>query len=141
MFIWTCNNVCSTMVIGPLYYRSLCISTDMLIAFFHSADTRDINEERRNIVIEKIHQSAISIAKKRGVGLSEFKIVNQDPPALSDKSIIHAMEASSKELNLAHKLMISRAYHDSLFMARWERASHRLQSVCTHGFSFNKWLI
>ncbi|XP_004288446.1 PREDICTED: ureidoglycolate hydrolase [Fragaria vesca subsp. vesca] len=81
-------------------------------------DTRDINEERRNIVIEKIHQSAISIAKKRGVSLSEFKIVNQDPPALSDKSIIHAMEASSKELNLAHKLMISRAYHDSLFMAR-----------------------
>ncbi|KAB2625539.1 ureidoglycolate hydrolase-like [Pyrus ussuriensis x Pyrus communis] len=50
--------------------------------------------------------------------LSEFKIINQDPPALSDKSILEAMEASSKELNLTHKFMISRAYHDSLFMAR-----------------------
>jgi ureidoglycolate amidohydrolase len=69
-------------------------------------------------VIEKIHQSALAIAQKRGVKLSEFKIVNQDPPALSDDSIIKAMEASSQELNLEHKLMISRAYHDSLFMAR-----------------------
>ncbi|GMY27237.1 ureidoglycolate hydrolase [Fagus crenata] len=81
-------------------------------------DTRDIDEQRRNIVIEKIYQSAIKIAKDRGVRLSEFKIVNQDPPALSDKSITEAMEAASKELNLPHKLMISRAYHDSLFMAR-----------------------
>lgn len=62
----------------------------------------------------------MTIAKNRGVKLSEFKIINQDPPALSDKSVIEAMEAASKELNLTHKLMISRAYHDSLFMARWE---------------------
>ncbi|GMN53497.1 hypothetical protein TIFTF001_022628 [Ficus carica] len=81
-------------------------------------DTRDIDEERRNIIIEKIRQSANTIAINRGVRLSEFKIINQDPPALSEKSIIEAMEASSKELNLTHKLMISRAYHDSLFMAR-----------------------
>ncbi|KAF4365785.1 hypothetical protein F8388_003454 [Cannabis sativa] len=81
-------------------------------------DTRDINEERRNIIIEKIHQSASAIAKKRQVKLTEFKIINQDPPALSEKSIIKAMEEASKELNLSHKFMISRAYHDSLFMAR-----------------------
>ncbi|XP_021692030.2 ureidoglycolate hydrolase isoform X2 [Hevea brasiliensis] len=81
-------------------------------------DTRDIDEKRRNNVIEKIQQSAMTIAKNRGVKLSEFKVINQDPPALSDKSVIEAMEAASKELNLIHKLMISRAYHDSLFMAR-----------------------
>uniref|UniRef100_A0A2P2JRP8 N-carbamyl-L-amino acid hydrolase family protein n=1 Tax=Rhizophora mucronata TaxID=61149 RepID=A0A2P2JRP8_RHIMU len=81
-------------------------------------DTRDIDEKRRNDVIEKIHQSANMIAKKRGVRLLEFKIINQDPPALSDKFVTGAMEAASKELNLTHKLMISRAYHDSLFMAR-----------------------
>lgn len=82
------------------------------------ADTRDIDEKRRNVVIEKIKQSAISIAAKRAVSLSEFKIINQDPPALSDKSVTEAMEAASKELNMTYKLMISRAYHDSLFMAR-----------------------
>ncbi|XP_062108167.1 ureidoglycolate hydrolase [Humulus lupulus] len=81
-------------------------------------DTRDINEDRRNIIIEKIHQSASAIAKNRQVKLTEFKIINQDPPALSEKLIIKAMEEASKELNLSHKFMISRAYHDSLFMAR-----------------------
>ncbi|BAF30214.1 Os12g0597500, partial [Oryza sativa Japonica Group] len=81
-------------------------------------DVRDIDEKRRNNVIEKVHQSAIEISKNRGVLLSEFKIINQDPPALSDKSVISAMEFAAKQLNLEYKLMISRAYHDSLFMAR-----------------------
>ncbi|KAL0457076.1 UNVERIFIED_CONTAM: Ureidoglycolate hydrolase [Sesamum latifolium] len=81
-------------------------------------DTRDINEARRNDVIEKIRNSALNICKKRSVKLSEFKIVNQDPPALSDDSIIKATESACRELNLSYKKMISRAYHDSLFMAR-----------------------
>ncbi|WOL05026.1 putative ureidoglycolate hydrolase [Canna indica] len=81
-------------------------------------DTRDIDEKRRNTVIEKIQQSATRIAKARGVKLSQFEIVNQDPPALCEGSIINAMEVASQHLNLTHKLMISRAYHDSLFMAR-----------------------
>lgn len=81
-------------------------------------DTRDIDEARRNTVIKKIQESANMIAKKRKVKLSEFKIVNQDPPALSDKLVIKKMAEAATELNLSHKMMISRAYHDSLFMAR-----------------------
>ncbi|VAI13294.1 unnamed protein product [Triticum turgidum subsp. durum] len=81
-------------------------------------DVRDVDEKRRNDVIEKVHKSAIDISKIRGVELSEFKIINQDPPALSDKSVINAMEFAAKQLSLEYKLMISRAYHDSLFMAR-----------------------
>ncbi|XP_019432733.1 PREDICTED: ureidoglycolate hydrolase-like [Lupinus angustifolius] len=81
-------------------------------------DTRDIDEERRNHVIEKIHQSAIKITKTRGVKLSEFSIISQDPPALSSDAVIRAVETATRELNLTSKLMISRAYHDSLFMAR-----------------------
>ncbi|XP_015940734.1 ureidoglycolate hydrolase [Arachis duranensis] len=81
-------------------------------------DTRDIDEERRNNVVEKIHQSAIRITETRGVKLSEFSIINQDPPALSSEAVIKAMETATRELNLTSKLMISRAYHDSLFMAR-----------------------
>lgn len=83
-----------------------------------TADTRDIDEARRNLVIEKIHKSALSISKARGVSLSEFKIVNQDPQALSKESIIDATESACQELDLSYKKMISRAYHDSLFMAR-----------------------
>ncbi|XP_051152618.1 ureidoglycolate hydrolase isoform X1 [Andrographis paniculata] len=81
-------------------------------------DTRDIDEKRRNDVVDKIHQSALSISKARNVKLSEFTIVNQDPPALSGDSIIKATETACQELNLPYKKMISRAYHDSLFMAR-----------------------
>ncbi|KAL6571449.1 hypothetical protein OROHE_003092 [Orobanche hederae] len=81
-------------------------------------DTRDTDEKRRNLVIEKTHQSAMNISKARGVKLSEFKIVNQDPPALSEDLIIKATESACRELNLSYKNMISRAYHDSLFMAR-----------------------
>ncbi|KAI0504783.1 hypothetical protein KFK09_015736 [Dendrobium nobile] len=81
-------------------------------------DTRDIDEERRNVVVNKIHQSAVRIAENRGVKLSKFKIVNQDPPALSSNSIISTMREATKQLNVSFKLMISRAYHDSLFMAR-----------------------
>ncbi|XP_031488312.1 ureidoglycolate hydrolase [Nymphaea colorata] len=81
-------------------------------------DTRDIDEERRNAVVEKIHQSAVKISKARGVKLLGFHIVNQDPPALAAESIIAAMSVASKQLNLSSKRMISRAYHDSLFVAR-----------------------
>ncbi|XP_071940561.1 ureidoglycolate hydrolase-like isoform X1 [Coffea arabica] len=81
-------------------------------------DTRDIDEERRNSVIDKIYESALNISKRRGVKLSEYKIVNQDPPALSDELIIKAAESASQELKLTYKKMISRAYHDSLFMGR-----------------------
>ncbi|KAL6989829.1 ureidoglycolate amidohydrolase [Sarracenia purpurea var. burkii] len=77
----------------------------------------DIDENRRNNVIEKINRSALTIAQKRSIKVSEVKIINQDPPVLPDESIIKAMEVSSPELNLANKL-ISWVYYDSLFMAR-----------------------
>ncbi|GAB2294560.1 hypothetical protein Dimus_028765 [Dionaea muscipula] len=81
-------------------------------------DTRDIDEVRRNTVVEKIRQSSMEIAERRRVRLAEFEVINQDPPAPADEKIILAMEAASRELNLTYRKMISRAYHDSLFMAR-----------------------
>ncbi|KAI3503260.1 hypothetical protein L1887_31699 [Cichorium endivia] len=65
-------------------------------------DTRDIHEKRRNNVIEKIHESAMCILKKRCVELLEFKIVNQDLPALSNELVIKAMESATKMLNLSY---------------------------------------
>ncbi|CAA6658967.1 unnamed protein product [Spirodela intermedia] len=97
-------------------------------------DTRDIDEERRNKIVSGIHQSAVEIAERRRVKLSSFKIVNQDPPASSDELVINAMEMVSQKLNLTHKLMISRAYHDSLFMARISRMG-MIFIPCFKGFS------
>ncbi|XP_024384568.1 ureidoglycolate hydrolase [Physcomitrium patens] len=81
-------------------------------------DIRDIDEARRDKVVEGIRASAEAIAKKRNVILTNFDIVNQDPPALSGGQIVEAAEQAADSLGLEYKLMISRAYHDSLFMAR-----------------------
>ena len=81
-------------------------------------DVRDIDEERRNGVIKNIKSSALEIAEKRSV-LLEFNIVNQDPPAGCSDLVIKSIESASKQLGLNYKHMISRAYHDALFMARF----------------------
>lgn len=82
-----------------------------------AADVRDIDGERRDGVVTSILNSAKSIAKKRKVRL-ETQMINQDPPAACDDRIQVAVAASAKELRLSTKKMVSRAYHDSLFMAR-----------------------
>lgn len=46
-------------------------------------------------------------------------MVNQDPPATCSSAIQEAIAESAKELGVSTKHMVSRAYHDSLFMARW----------------------
>ena len=45
-------------------------------------------------------------------------MVNQDPPATCSDEIQAAVAAAVAELGLSSKRMVSRAYHDSLFMAR-----------------------
>ncbi len=46
-------------------------------------------------------------------------MVNQDPPATCSAEITDAAEAAARGLGLSTKRMVSRAYHDSLFMARY----------------------
>eukprot|EP00898_Chlorokybus_atmophyticus_P000391 jgi/Chlat1/1352/Chrsp119S01763 len=85
-------------------------------------DVRDINGDRRNSVVESIITSAHDIAERRKVQhkieASYFSIVNQDPPAICGEAVVRAAEEAAIDLGLAYKKMVSRAYHDSLFMAR-----------------------
>jgi ureidoglycolate amidohydrolase len=78
---------------------------------------RDIDGQRRDGVVAAILASAEAIAHKRRVRLST-QMINQDPPASCDARIQAAIAASAQELGLSTKPMVSRAYHDSLFMAR-----------------------
>ncbi|MCO5590996.1 hypothetical protein L7F22_044972 [Adiantum nelumboides] len=80
-------------------------------------DVRGIDEQRRNTVIQNIKASASEIAASRGVYL-DFEIMTQDPPAESSRWVVKSIESSSQQLGLKFKHMKSRAYHDSLFMAR-----------------------
>jgi ureidoglycolate amidohydrolase len=44
-------------------------------------------------------------------------MINADPPATCDPRVVNAAEDAAKRLGLKHKKMVSRAYHDSLFVA------------------------
>eukprot|EP00271_Cylindrocystis_brebissonii_P005883 TRINITY_DN18250_c0_g1_i1.p1 TRINITY_DN18250_c0_g1~~TRINITY_DN18250_c0_g1_i1.p1 ORF type:complete len:510 (+),score=72.47 TRINITY_DN18250_c0_g1_i1:121-1530(+) len=81
-------------------------------------DVRDIDLERRDSVVTLIEVAAKEIAARRGVVLQKFQVVNADPPAQSGSAVVEAVESAAEQLGLGHRRMVSRAYHDALFMAR-----------------------
>jgi len=81
------------------------------------ADIRDIDEARRNGVLKAIEEACARVAAKRRVQITVVPI-NTDAPATASPRIIEAIADAASENGLAHKQMVSRAYHDSLFMAR-----------------------
>lgn len=81
------------------------------------ADVRDIDEARRDEVIRSIEAAVREISARRNVGTS-IQLVNADPPAACAPQIIDAIERASRIERMNCKRMVSRAYHDSLFMAR-----------------------
>jgi ureidoglycolate amidohydrolase len=81
------------------------------------ADVRDIDEARRNGVLAAIEQACVKVAAKRKVQVKVVPI-NADAPASCSPKIIQAIEETASENGLAYKKMVSRAYHDSLFMSR-----------------------
>jgi N-carbamoyl-L-amino-acid hydrolase len=80
-------------------------------------DVRDTDEKRRDEVLAQIREACADVADRRGVKVG-IEVVNADAPAESSPMIIDAISRSADELGLRSKKMVSRAYHDSLFMAR-----------------------
>lgn len=80
-------------------------------------DLRDTQLATRDAALEKIETAAGEICARRGVKL-RLERINADEPALCDPSLVQTISASCEALSLSHIKMISRAYHDSLFMAR-----------------------
>ncbi len=81
------------------------------------ADIRDIDEQRRNQVLREIEEACARVAAKRKVAVKVTGI-NADAPAASAPRIVEAMVEAAAESGLSYRKMVSRAYHDSLFMAR-----------------------
>jgi ureidoglycolate amidohydrolase len=80
-------------------------------------DVRDTTEQRRNQVLEEIAEACRRVAAKRNVKVTIVPI-NADAPATCDPAIVDAMEQAAHDNGLSYKRMVSRAYHDSLFMSR-----------------------
>ena len=81
-------------------------------------DVRDTDADRRDGVLAKLKTVAEEVAAKRGVRI-EFETVNADPPAACDPGILETIEAAANDAGRSSQRMVSRAYHDSLFMARF----------------------
>ena len=80
-------------------------------------DVRDIDQERRDAVLDRIATACAEIAGRRGVSI-DTQMINADPPARCDAGVVEALAASCDALDLPYDRMISRAYHDTLFMSR-----------------------
>jgi ureidoglycolate amidohydrolase len=80
-------------------------------------DIRDIDGARRDSVLDVFNTACNEVACRRGIAIST-ELVNADPPATCDAAILSALEGSAKAAGKSYKKMVSRAYHDSLFMAR-----------------------
>ena len=80
-------------------------------------DVRDINGDRRDGVVAAIREAATAIAARRGVEIT-IETLNADPPATCAPLVVDAIKNACREIEVPFQEMVSRAYHDSLFMAR-----------------------
>ena len=80
-------------------------------------DVRDTDGARRDGVLANLFAACKEVEQRRGVKIAT-EMVNADPPATCDEAIVTAMEGAAKAAGKSYRRMVSRAYHDSLFMAR-----------------------
>ena len=81
------------------------------------ADVRDTDLARRDAVLAVIQQRAEAIAGVRRVRL-HAQVLNADAPAETATLVVDALRSSAEDCGLQYQTMVSRAYHDSLFMSR-----------------------
>jgi N-carbamoyl-L-amino-acid hydrolase len=96
-------------------------------------DLRDTDLPRRDRVLQTIQNKAHHVSEKRGVSV-QFHIVNADAPAICSSVVTDALVRSCSKHNLPFQKMVSRAYHDSLFMSRIGPAG-MLFIPCRNGYS------
>jgi len=98
-----------------------------------SVDIRDTDLARRDSVMKAVEQSSQSIAAKRHVAI-HTELLNADAPADCDREIVETLSEASREHGLNFLPMISRAYHDSLFISRIAPVA-MLFIPCHNGYS------
>jgi N-carbamoyl-L-amino-acid hydrolase len=82
-----------------------------------TVDLRDTDEVRRDRVQQEIQHACEEVATRRNVTVT-LQQINADPPAHCSPEILTLLTAACETEQLPYRHMVSRAYHDSLFMAR-----------------------
>ncbi|ADW69898.1 M20 family metallo-hydrolase [Granulicella tundricola] len=80
-------------------------------------DLRDTDPRRRGRVMDAIRSEIAAIETKRGVRITET-LVNEDVPAACGERIVGAISGAAVAAGMSSRMMVSRAYHDTLFMAQ-----------------------
>jgi N-carbamoyl-L-amino-acid hydrolase len=80
-------------------------------------DVRDIDEARRDGVLAALSQACERVSQRRGVSI-RAELLNADPPARCSAELLEVLTSACEKRSIPHRRMVSRAYHDSLFMAR-----------------------
>ena len=80
-------------------------------------DIRDTDPARRDRTMTLLRVDIASIESRRRVKVTE-ELINADIPAVSDPHILATLEAVCSAEKVPFKKMVSRAYHDTSFMAR-----------------------
>lgn len=82
-----------------------------------SLDVRDTDAARRDGVLHAIAHNCVQIGERRGIKIAS-ELLNADSPAISNFHVVDTISSACNRLNISCMPMVSRAYHDSLFMAR-----------------------
>ena len=98
-----------------------------------TVDIRDTDQQRRDSAMRTIDAACQAIAEKRRVSIRQ-KLLNADAPGECSAAIVEVLAQSCTKHQLTYLPMISRAYHDSLFMARITRVA-MLFIPCRNGYS------
>jgi ureidoglycolate amidohydrolase len=80
-------------------------------------DIRDIDQARRDSVLDRLAAACTEIGSRRRVTV-RTELVNADPPARCDPAVVATLTRACETHGLRFDRMISRAYHDSLFISR-----------------------
>jgi ureidoglycolate amidohydrolase len=80
-------------------------------------DVRDVDLNRRDSVLRSIIQGVGQVCMRREVQYN-LQILHIDPPAKAGSEVLKAMVAACSEGGVRFKPIVSRDYHDALFMAR-----------------------
>jgi len=98
-----------------------------------SVDIRDTDLHRRDSLIAAVDASCKAIAAKRRVAIRK-ELVNADAPGDCTANIVETLSESCRKHGMAFLTMVSRAYHDSLFMSRIAPVG-MLFIPCRNGYS------
>lgn len=96
-------------------------------------DIRDTERARRDDVMQEIERHSQEISATRDVSI-QFEVLNADDPARCAPEVRAALSASCRRHGFEFLEMVSRAYHDSLFVSHIAPAG-MLFIPCRNGYS------